>query len=73
MTNTLTNNVNVVAAKAIQAAIPELGREEKTLYFLKLTKGEKTITMNVGEKTYNQVKEMTEEEKQTVTQLGRVK
>lgn len=35
----------------------------KTLYYIKITKGEKTLQINVGEKTYNAVITLTEEPK----------
>lgn len=40
----------------------ETGLVVKNLYYLKITRGNITTQINVGEKTYTQVKTLTEEE-----------
>lgn len=52
----------ITVAKSVQSAMPEIGREEKTQYFMVIASGDEKITINVGEKTYNSIKKM--EEKQ---------
>ena len=50
--------VEVNVAKATKTAIPELGKNEKTLHYLIIGTGEKKTVINVGEKTYNSVEKM---------------
>lgn len=64
--------VNVIAVKTTQAAIPELGRESKDMYFLKLINENGETTLNVGEKTYNTIKKM-EKPKEKVTSVDKIK
>ena len=42
--------------------MPELGREEKTLYWLIIGEGEEKYAMNVGKKSYNEVNKLIEKE-----------
>lgn len=39
----------------------ETGVVVKNLYFLKIVRGNVTVQINVGEKTYNQIKTLTQE------------
>lgn len=55
--------VTVSVGKSTQSAIKELGKAEKTLYFLVIGEGDSKITMNVGEKTYNSVQKLLNETK----------
>lgn len=52
--------MKVTTAKSEQSAIPEIGREAKTLYYIIMEEGEDKIIINVGEKTYNGVKNLVE-------------
>ena len=54
-------NTKVTVAKSTQSAIPELNKPEKNLYYLVIGEGEKSISINVGEKTYEQVKALEKE------------
>lgn len=54
----------VTVAKATQSAIPEMGREEKTLYYLIVGEGENKVVINTGEKNYEAIKNL--EKKQNV-------
>ena len=38
--------------------MPELGREEKTLYWLIIGEGEEKYALNVGEKSYEEVNKL---------------
>ena len=42
--------------------MPELGREEKTMYWLIIGEGEEKYAMNVGKKSYNEVNKLIEKE-----------
>lgn len=53
------NNAHVVAVKTTQEAIPELGKEAKTLYYLQIKTTKGAITMNVGKVTYEEVNRLT--------------
>lgn len=49
--------LEINTAKTTQSAIPELKREEKTLYFLIIGSDENKTVLNVGEKTYKTITE----------------
>lgn len=53
--------INVTVAKSTQSAVPELNMKEKTLYYLVIGEGETAVKLNVGEKTYNSIKDLTDE------------
>lgn len=53
--------MQVKTASSTQSAIPELGRPEKKMYFLIIGEGEKQVSINVGEKTYNAVNQIINE------------
>lgn len=55
--------------KTTQQAIPEMKREEKTLYFLLIGSEEGVVTINVGEKTYNSIKKIIENENNSIKKL----
>lgn len=46
-----------------QAAIPEIGREAKTLYWLIIGEGEDKITINTGKATYDKIKKLEDKPK----------
>lgn len=50
----------VTTAKSTQSAMPELGIEEKTLYYLVIGESPNSVKLNIGKKTYNAVKSLTE-------------
>lgn len=55
--------MKISVAKSTQTAIPELGREEKTLYYLVVENSTgKGQVLNVGEKTYKGVQELIAQE-----------
>lgn len=51
----------IIAAKSTQSAIPELNQPEKTLYYLVIGEGDKKISLNVGQKTYDSVVKLNKE------------
>lgn len=59
--------MKITVAKATQTAIPQLGKEEKTLYYLIVEniKGKNTV-LNVGEKTYTGVQELIAQEERAI-------
>lgn len=65
--------ITVTTASQSQSAIPELGKEEKTVYFLKLGDDPKSITINVGEKTYKSIKQMLDEIPNSTTPAEKTK
>lgn len=54
--------IEVRVAKSTQTAVPELNREEKTLYFLIIGNEDSVATLNVGLKTYESVSAMLRQE-----------
>lgn len=57
----------VKRAKSTQSAISEIGREEKSLYYLIIGEGDNKVIINIGEKTYEKIGTLVEEEKLTLT------
>jgi len=53
--------LNVTVAKSTQEAMPEIGRKEKTTYYLKVNDDITEIVLNVGENTYNTINQMSDE------------
>lgn len=53
----------VKTAESKQAAIPELGRDAKSLYYVIIGEGDERVIMNVGEKTFKGVNELLKAEK----------
>lgn len=53
----------VTVAKSEQSAIPEMGREAKTIYYMVIGEGDTKVTMNIGAKTYEAIKKLAIEEK----------
>lgn len=51
--------LEVVTTSVTQSANEVLGTKEKNLFYLIIGEGENKVTINVGEKTHNQVKELT--------------
>lgn len=47
--------IEVKVAKATQSAIPEMKKEEKTVYYILIGEGETRTIINVGKATYNKV------------------
>nr|WAE43650.1 MAG: hypothetical protein [Microviridae sp.] len=47
--------IEVNTASSKQEAIPEIGRESKTLYYLIIGEGKEQVYINIGEKTYKGV------------------
>lgn len=56
---TTVTNALVKVAKVTQTGNEELGMQEKTLYYLVITTDKGKAQLNVGEKTYTQVNEIT--------------
>lgn len=54
--------LEIKTAKSVQPAIPELKREEKTLYFLVIGNDDGIVTLNVGEKTFTSINKLIENE-----------
>lgn len=52
--------MKVQTAKATQTAIPELEKEEKTLYYLIIGSKPNEIVLNIGEKSYAKIKALEE-------------
>lgn len=52
-------NATLTTAVVTQSAAPELGLTEKKLYYLLIETPKGKMQINVGEKTHNQVKELT--------------
>ena len=52
-------NAKVNTTSVTQSANEILGTEEKTLYYLIIETGKGKLTINVGKKTHDQVKELT--------------
>ena len=50
--------MKISTTKQTQGAIPELSREEKTMYWLIIGEGEDKYTLNVGKKSYEKVNEL---------------
>lgn len=48
-------STTIKVAKSTQEAIPDLGKNAKTLYYMVIGEGEDKIIMNIGEKTYNSI------------------
>ena len=47
--------MKISTTKQTQGALPELGREEKTMYWLIIGENEEKYAMNVGKKSYEEV------------------
>ena len=47
--------MKISTTKQTQGALPELGREEKTMYWLIIGEGEDKYALNVGKKSYEEV------------------
>lgn len=60
--------LEVTVAKATQTAIPELGQKEKTLWYLIIGTGETKAVINVGEKTYKTVENLTQTTQEALKQ-----
>lgn len=56
----MANNANVKTAKVTQSGNEELGMKEKNLYFLVIETTKGRLQINVGEKTHDTVKELTD-------------
>lgn len=70
---TTVKNAHVKTAKVTQSGNEELGMKEKNLYYL-VIEGEKgRIQINVGEKTYEGVKEATGEKDAEVVKIMEAK
>lgn len=52
----------VKVAKATQSAVPELGTPEKTLYYLIIGEGDSKTIINIGQKTYDSISKLSNEE-----------
>ena len=50
--------MKVSTTKQTQGALPELGREEKTMYWLIIGEGEDKYALNVGKKSYEEVNKL---------------
>ena len=50
--------MKISTTKQTQSALPELGREEKTIYWLIIGEGEEKYAMNIGKKSYNEVNKL---------------
>ena len=50
--------MKISTTQQTQSALPELGREEKTMYWLIIGKGEDKYTLNVGKKSYEEVNKL---------------
>ena len=46
--------MKITTTKQKQGALPELGREEKTMYWLIIGEGEDKYALNVGKKNWSQ-------------------
>lgn len=56
--------ITIKVAKSEQSAIPEIKKEAKTLYYLIIGNGKEPETViNVGEKTYNSVSQIIDNDK----------
>lgn len=64
---TTVKNAHVKTAKVTQSGNEELEMKEKNLYYLIIEGNNGKMTINVGEKTYNGVKEITEDK--TITKM----
>ena len=53
-----------------QGALPELGREEKTMYWLIIGEGEDKYALNVGKKTYEEVNKLIAKEAEKELERG---
>lgn len=51
--------LEIATTSVTQTANEVLGTPEKTLYYLVIGEGENKMTINVGKKTHDQVKELT--------------
>ena len=51
-----------------QGALPELGREEKTMYWLIIGEGEDKYALNVGKKSYEEVNRLLAKEMERGTE-----
>lgn len=56
---TTVKNCQIKVAKIKQTAAPEMGIEEKTMYYLLIITDKGQVRLNVGEKTYTTVEEIT--------------
>ena len=50
--------MKISTTKQTQGALPELGREEKTMYWLIIGEGQEKYAMNVGKKSYEEVNKL---------------
>lgn len=53
-------NATIKTAKVTQSGNEELGMKEKVLYYLVIENEKGRLQLNVGEKTYTEVKKITE-------------
>jgi hypothetical protein len=53
------NNARVQVITATQTAMPELERPEKTMYYVMVETEKGRYVMNIGEKSYKEIKELT--------------
>ena len=64
--------MKISTTKQTQGALPELGREEKTMYWLIIGEGVEKYALNVGKKSYEEVNKLiakeAEKEMETVTE-----
>lgn len=56
-----TKNANIEVTTITQSSNELLGKKETNLYYLVITTETGKMTINVGEKTHNQVKQLTEQ------------
>lgn len=55
----MTNNANIQTTSLTQGANELLGKLESKLYYLVITTPKGTMTVNVGQKTHDKIKELT--------------
>ena len=62
--------MKISTVKQTQGALPELGRQEKTMYWLIIGEGEDKYALNVGKKSYEEVNKLIEKEAEKETERG---
>ena len=50
--------MKISTTKQTQGALPELGREERTMYWLIIGEGEEKYAINIGKKSYEKVNKL---------------